>query len=106
MAFNSADEKFERRIEEYKRNDYKLIKRQNDTVKMYKPKRVGLFVFSIILFAVIGLIMSLLITFYMLFIIAIIDVVLVMGMRNDSTVNISITRTGQIEETGNVLKNK
>ena len=102
---------FERRIEEYKANGYKLLKRSGNTVEMLKPPKgcfwtvsyIGLFIFAIASTVFIGGIYERLLTFALLCFL-----VLCLGLhvRLANKVTISLTTTNQIEETGKVLENK
>jgi uncharacterized membrane protein YvbJ len=106
----NGKEAFEKRIDEYKANKYRLVKRSGDTVKMAKFNKLAVAVVIIVALGVM--------CFIPVFIdpdngVAAIPFVLfeilvwVIGLTiltKTATVIISLTQTGGIEETGNILK--
>lgn len=120
---NSIDERFEERIEEYKANGYKVLKRNGDSVEMTaysvggkrNTNKTGKTNPTALIFAIIGgMLMGLgLMTFilynasmgFMMLIIGVIFYIPAVILTNNANkVTISITRTGKITEEGNVLK--
>lgn len=102
---------FEKRIEEYKKAGYILRKRDGDTVKLHKlpipnSKPVAYIVLAFtVLFSVAGFFL-IFANFILGLFIMIFPHALLYSAIGSYSVNISLTKTGKIEETGNVLKNK
>ena len=109
---------FEKRIEQYKANDYKLLKRSGDSVQMLANK--GNVKVSAAFLIICGVLLNML--FITSFIIAMPNVVMTrvaflvggfvfvfLGVwinQHSRTAIITLTKTGKLEETGNVLKDK
>ena len=100
-----ADERFEKRIEEYKANGYQIKNRDGDTVVMLSKKaKLSADWWLYLIFAIlsfIGIVFFNSIIFY----ISAFFFAGFCGFTNykNRKVNISLTKTGKIEETGNVL---
>lgn len=97
---------FERRIEEYKRNGYKQRKRNGDTVIMAKE---GLQILISVIALLVGALLLILLTIITdspAFLGAYIPlgILIAIFVGRSMTVTILLTKTGKIEETGNVLK--
>lgn len=104
---SSGNVAFERRIEEYRVNNYKIVKRYDNSVKMaYKgAKGIGFTIFLVIFLMVVGFIGVMRFLFFTSSLV--IDIVLmafgvlgIIGAYRSITAYITITKTGKIEETG------